>query len=362
MPLVIGAGEDEVAVPGQDHVDPLDPRQRDRGVLHAFLVLGRPDAAMAQRDDDVGAFLADLGDIGLGGADDVARLDLALEMLAVPVHDLRRHEADHADPDRMGLAVAGGDLAVEDHVGRHQRLVLDDALALGRHDVGRDDREGGAGDRVHQEVEPVVELVVAERRGVEAERVHRLDHRVHRAFGHAALIGDVVAHRVALQEISIVEQNRVGGLGADVLDQPRGAGEADRVDLLVGVIIIGVDVDVDVRRLHDAQMRLSTLGPDRERVQRQHGRASGEKAAAVQDQCHDRLPAVGVVRPVSCRQGNGFALQGNDLSHLAVAERRRRLRRGGAPRSRAERRSAPPAPRAASRIRAALPPPRPCCG
>ena len=87
-------------------------------------------------------------------------------------------------------------------------------LALGQ--VGADEREIRAGQHLEHEVEAVVELVVAERRAIVAQRVHRLDDRMDVAVLHAALIGDVVAHRVALQEVAIVDEDRIGRLGADL--------------------------------------------------------------------------------------------------------------------------------------------------
>ena len=59
------------------------------------------DAGVGERDDDVGALFLHLRHPGLGRLDDVARLDLAVEILHVPDHDLRRHEADEADLDRL---------------------------------------------------------------------------------------------------------------------------------------------------------------------------------------------------------------------------------------------------------------------
>jgi hypothetical protein len=52
---------------------------------------------MGERDDDIGALLLHLRHPGLGRLDDVAGLRLAFEVLDVPEHDLRRHEADDAD-------------------------------------------------------------------------------------------------------------------------------------------------------------------------------------------------------------------------------------------------------------------------
>ena len=177
-------------------------------------------------------------------------------------------------------ARAVGQLAVEDDVGRHQGFVVERRGALLRHHVGADHGVTGAGQRLHQEVEPVVEFVVAEGGAVEVQRVHRGDDGMHVAVLHAALVGDVVAHRVALKEVAVVEQDRVGGLGADRVDMRRGAGKAHGVDRLVGVIVVGEDVDVQVGGFHDPQMRLARLGAGGKRVEHDEGRAGGGQEGA----------------------------------------------------------------------------------
>ena len=120
--------------------------------------------------------------------------------------------------------------------------------------------------------------MIAERAGLVVQDVHRLDHGVDVAVLHAALIGDVVAHGIALQEVAIVEQERVLGFRADRVDDGRGAREADRVGALVGVIVVGKDVDMDVRRLHQPQMRLVGRGTNRVGMQ-QHGGAGSGRAS-----------------------------------------------------------------------------------
>src|SRR5690606_26560929 len=95
--------------------------------------------------------------------------------------------------------------------------------------------------------------------------------------------GDVVAHRVALEEVAVVDQHRVGRLGADRVDDRGGAGEAHRVVRLVAVIVVRVDVHVQVGRLHDAQMRLVGLGARGKGMQdhdRSGGGAAGQEGTA----------------------------------------------------------------------------------
>ena len=149
-----------------------------RGVFGARAGVGG-DAGVGERDDQIGAFGAHLGDVGLGGLDDVAGIDLAGEVGRVPGHDLGRQEADEAELDGEACAGAVGDLLFDDLVGRDiggvgERIGAERTLG----EVGRNDGEVGAGERLVEEIEAVVELVVAERADFVAERVHGGDDRV----------------------------------------------------------------------------------------------------------------------------------------------------------------------------------------
>ena len=83
-------------------------------------------------------------------------IDLAVEVLGVPDHDLRRHEADDADLDRLLGAGAVLDLLVEDHIGLEVELVVARIGGeLGAADqVGADEREVGAGQHLVEEDRP----------------------------------------------------------------------------------------------------------------------------------------------------------------------------------------------------------------
>ncbi len=254
---------------------------------------------MGKGDDDIGAFFLHGGNPGLGRLDDVACLGLALEVLGIPHHDLRRHEADDADLDRAGDAPAVADLLFKNDIRLEEQLVLLGVrrqLTLG--EVGADEGETGAGQRVRHIVEAVIEFVVAERAAIITQHVHGIDHGMLVAGLHAALIGDVVAERIALQEVAIIHQHRVSGLGADGTDDRGSARQTHRVVRLVGVIIIGKDVDVDISRFHDAQMRLIGRGAGGEGVQ-QHQRRRGRNAA-------EQRTAGDGVESEKRRHGNSF--------------------------------------------------------
>ena len=124
-----GRGEHKVAVSGHDRVDAVHGGQRDGCVLHALGVICRPDARMGQGDDDVGALFLHLWYIFPRGLYNIAGLNVAFQMAAVPVHDLRRHEADQPDLDRVAVARAVGNHPVDQHIGFDQRGVLCRAAA-----------------------------------------------------------------------------------------------------------------------------------------------------------------------------------------------------------------------------------------
>ena len=125
--------------------------------------------------------------------------------------------------------------------------------------------------------------MIAERATIIAEHVHRLYHRMHVARLHALLIGHVIAHRIALQEVAIVDEHRVAGLCPDAIDQTCGARQPHRVVRLVGIIVVGHHVDVDVGGLHQPEMRLIAIGAGGKGMQRDErgrgGDAAQERAA-----------------------------------------------------------------------------------
>jgi len=90
--------------------------------------------------------------------------------------------------------------------------------------------------------------VVAQRGPVEIQRIHRPDDRVRIAFVQPPLIGVEIAHRIALEEIAIVKQQRVRNLGSSLFDQRCCFRQTDRVVGPVSVIIVGMNVNVHIGR------------------------------------------------------------------------------------------------------------------
>ncbi len=184
-------------------------------------------------------------------------------------------------PILTGLSVACAvlDLLFDDHVGLEEEIVLlriGGELALCQ--VGADEREIRAAKHLEHEIEAVVELVVSERADSIAKRVHRLDDRVDVAILHAVLIGHVIAHRIALQQVTVVDQQGVGRFGADVIDDRRGARQTHRVVRLVGIVVVWENVDMDVGGFHEPQMRLIGGRARREGVEQNKRRSRGNAA------------------------------------------------------------------------------------
>ena len=162
---------------------------------------------MHQRHDEVHAHGAHGGDVTARRLDDVDDEHLALEVGAVPLHDLGRHEADHADPEPLGGPGLVDELAIEDDEGLDQRRRRR-AIRSGHEHVRRHNGEARSGERGAEEGEAVIELVVAQTgRGI-AELIHRPVHRVNLSGLEWLLDGHVVAQRIALDRVTGIEEQR----------------------------------------------------------------------------------------------------------------------------------------------------------
>ena len=114
----------------------------------------------------------------------------------------------------MLAAQVVADHAVDQGVGFNQRRVAAWIGAALYSQVGRNHRERGGAQRLHQELQPVIEFVIAQCDRIEIERVHRGNDGMHITVPQSAFMRDEIAHRGALQEIAIVKKQGVGRLGA----------------------------------------------------------------------------------------------------------------------------------------------------
>ena len=199
---------------------------------------------VARHDDDVGAGGLHPRHHDLRLLDDAGEAHLALDVGGVPDRHAGGDQAEDADRHRLLAA----HLDPLEHVRREDRCA---GVPVDR--VRRQQREVALPLERAQRVEPVVVLVVAQRRGVVADRVHRGGHRVLRAGGDRVDLGEVVGQRRALDGVPRVEREAVVGtaLGAHRLDERRGLRDADLVALAVAVggvaeVVPVVDVAVQV--------------------------------------------------------------------------------------------------------------------
>ncbi len=249
--------KDQVAVPGNQRVDALDLHQLGRAALDIAAFGAFRNAGMGQADHHVGPHPPQIGHPGAGGFGHRARLDAALQMLAVPFHHFGRGQAQEADLQVMHAARAIGQPALDQREGRHERVVIQRNAAARRQHVGRNHREPRHGQRAAQQAQAEVELVVAQRGHVIAQRVHRRDHRMPAPPPRR---GGQVGQRRALQEISVVDQQGLRVLG------PRGGNQACRLGQAlpekraVRGIIVGKDVRVQIACCQNPQAQVFALG------------------------------------------------------------------------------------------------------
>ena len=85
---------------------------------------------MWDRHHQIGALFTHFRHVAFGGGGDVVHRHLALQVSLVPHRDLRRHEADVADAQRMRLAVAVFHRRIDDDVRREQRFCVLASMTL----------------------------------------------------------------------------------------------------------------------------------------------------------------------------------------------------------------------------------------
>jgi hypothetical protein len=188
-----GRGKDRMRMPCDDGVDPGQMGDRHR---RGFARTGVPacrDAGMRQRDHHLGPRLAQDGHPGTGGLGHVAGDKAAFQMVARPVDRLGRGKADQPDADPMGGAAVVGHLPVDQgDRGPVGQILPRPGTAL-PHQIGAEHRKGRIGQRPLQKIEAIVEFVIAQRRRVIAQTVHRGDGRVDPAAGADGRTGAAVA-------------------------------------------------------------------------------------------------------------------------------------------------------------------------
>ena len=163
----------------------------------------------------------------------------------------------------MLAAVLRDHCLVEDQVLVEVRLIVAGVvIAVVVEYVGADVREVCAREAAAQEIETVVELVVADIADVVVEQVHCLVNRVNLALVETALTGNEIAERITLQQVAIIGEHAVMHFGARLADQCGCARQA--ITWVRGVLVVVVidDVHVEIRGLHDPEV-YGRVGPGR---------------------------------------------------------------------------------------------------
>ena len=260
-------GEHAVLVAHHHRIDARHLRQVQAGVFHGGRVRRAIEPAVQQRHHNVGALGAQLGHVLGGRLHRAFGVDLAFQVALVPVHDAGGGEADHADLDGqldfLAIGALGHHRALQQRVGLHQRLLGLAAVHVGQHSgVARTGAFLGGVHAVHvqpaaqhlvQERQAVVELVVAQRARIKAQRAHGLVHGQLLRAGDGADGGFVVSQRGALDGVAVVYQQGVGKFLSGCAHQRGGAFEA--VGLVLGQleVVVAAHIEVQVGRLQHCQ-------------------------------------------------------------------------------------------------------------
>lgn len=165
------------------------------------------------------------------------------------------------------------DLATQDGKGRHQGFIARGAGSKPGGDIGRHEGEGGIGQHLGQEAQPVVEFVVAKRGRVIAERIEGGDHRMRPP---AARGGGVVCQRSALQEIAIVEQKAIPRLAPGLGNLQGNCAQPQISIRTIRAIVVGHQAGMKVAGGDQAERGARTTGcRGLWRVGRRHGAVVG---------------------------------------------------------------------------------------
>ena len=259
--ITVGGAEDlrgnvHVRVPADHQIDVVDLRRHRSG--HILLEkCGIPGHALGveprvhERHHDVGAPRLHLGHVLLRRHNGVAKLELALYNGPVPHAHTRSDEPDHSDFDSLPA-----DGAINEGVGLERRR-----LRAGFDDVGPQKRRLQLSAVVFEDVEPVVEFVVAQRLSVVSDVVERFRHGVRPPLQQLRALRGHVGQRRPLNRVAVVDdQHGPLRLGFPcVLDDRGGPRHAELADLPLRIrpiaeIVPVVCVSVDVGGGHDGQI------------------------------------------------------------------------------------------------------------
>ena len=107
---------------------------------------------MRQGNDQVTPLFLHLGYVSLRRFDYVTRLHVAFQMLAIPVHDLRRSKSDDTNLDRMLAAIPHFNLTLKDGIGLHQSRIIAGGRPSLFCNIGQNHREFCTSKRLFKEI------------------------------------------------------------------------------------------------------------------------------------------------------------------------------------------------------------------
>ncbi|MMZ60828.1 hypothetical protein D1872_229450 [compost metagenome] len=137
--------------------------------------------------------------------------------------------------------------------------------------------------------------------GIVIQQVHRLEDGMRFAFFQRFYRGDVIAQRVALDQVAVVDEQTVFGLGAGLLDQRCRLSQTVFVRRLIRKIIIIDHVHVQIGGLHNSELHSGIGGSFGGRRRKGQGGQACRKNA--QDQ--DALGFAGIVQVHSSFRSGG---------------------------------------------------------
>ena len=240
------AGKQQMLVTEEEGVDAVEAGKVLPGILLARRGREPRKAGMAQRDDEIDAALKS-ADLSPRRLDDIDGRQASADMRLVPLRDLRRRDADHADLEPSRRPELVGEVAFDDDRRREP------GRAVEFEDIAADDGKARLRIGALERLEAIVELMVAKRGDRVVEPVHGGDHRMDRARVPDDRGGGEVAKGRALENVAVVEQQAVGAFASRPGDQRGGAREADRVIRPITIIVVRIEIGVQVGQADEAQ-------------------------------------------------------------------------------------------------------------
>ena len=144
----------------------------------------------------------------------------------------------------MGAARGVRDLTIQQDIRRKDRLVL---LGTRRqrsaHKIGADNRIGRTADHRFEMPETVVQIVITQPRRVAAQRCQCCYHRMRSL---ARVRGKVVAHRIALDQVAVVEEKAVRHLRPCRTDHRREPCQPEAVGRAVGIVVMPPESHMEI--------------------------------------------------------------------------------------------------------------------